>query len=571
MLEILYLLLAAVILVPLAQRLGIGSVIGYLLAGLLVGPAVLGLISRVDEIRHLAEIGVVFLLFVIGLELKPERLWTMRRHVFGLGVAQVLISGVALSALAMSFGLGPRPAIVVGLGLALSSTAFVVQLLAERHELGSHQGRASFGVLLLQDLAVVPLLAMVAVFAPRAGTVSANLGLALAEGVSALLMVIFVGRYAVRPLLRHIAASGNSEIFAASALLLALGTGWLMEQVGLSMALGAFLAGVLLSDSEFRHQITADIEHFRGLLLGLFFMAVGMVIDLSLLLSQPGTVLLLVLLLVTVKAVVLYPTARIFGLSRPEALRTSLYLTQAGEFGFVLFGTALENKLLNSAEFNLLTLAIAMSMLTTPLMFALAQRLARRMPTTAVPAHLRAEHSQGAQGGVLIAGFGRFGNRVGKVLQQSGIPFVAVDNSPQRVLKAREEGLPVYYGDATRRDVLHHLGANEARLAVVTLDDTAAASRTIRSLRMHCPKVPIYARSRSGEDSRAFYAEGVEVTVPEALESSLQLAAKVLGKLGVEEQQVAEVVSHFRAADYQQLSRDGLHAPAAEKRFPRRK
>jgi len=549
-LDIIYLLVAAVIFVPLFQRLGLGSVLGYLCAGLVIGPSLLGLISYVTEVRHIAELGVVFLLFIIGLELKPQRLWTMRVTVFGLGLSQVVVTGAALSGISHLLGIPARAAIVIGFGLALSSTAFVLQLLAERNELATHQGRASFGILLLQDIAVVPLMAMITVFGPRSGAVSADVGLAVLDGGGALLVVILAGRYAVRPVLRHIAAAGNHEVFTAMAVLLVIGTGWLMEAVGLSMALGAFLAGVLLSGSEFRHQITADIEHFRGLLLGLFFMGVGMSIDLGVLLVQALPVFGIVLGLLALKVVVIFPLTRVFGYSPFQSLSTALYLSQAGEFGFVLFGQAFNNHLLSENQYNTLTLAIVVSMITTPIMFSLARRLPRYMRPEAVPEALLASLAQSRDGDVLIAGFGRFGQQVAKVLAHAGRSFVAVDTNVGRVMKGHDQGMAVYYGDASRADVLRHLGADKASLVVITLNDTLAAQKAVQAIHNFCPDVPVVARAHSAEDSLWLHEAGVAIAVPEALESSLQLAATALRKLGLEDKQVDSLVSAFRERDY---------------------
>jgi Kef-type K+ transport system membrane component KefB/voltage-gated potassium channel Kch len=470
-----------------------------------------------------------------------------------LGAVQVAVMGWLFSAIGIWLDFAPRLAIVAGFGLALSSTAFVLQMLAERHQLVSQEGRVCFGVLLLQDLAVVPLLAMVSIFAPVSGKVSIDIGLALLEGVGALVLVIFIGRFAVRPVLRHIASANNSEVFAATALVLALGTGWIMEQAGLSMALGAFLAGVLLSDYDFRHQITADIEHFRGLLLGLFFMAVGMSLDLHLLVAKPFVVLGSVVALLAVKVLVFYPLARLFKVHPRQALHASFYLSQAGEFGFVLFGQALSSGLFSFEQFSLLVLVVTTSMLATPLMFSAAKYIGQYFPTEPVPDEIRAEHAHPAKGVVLVAGFGRFGHRVGTVLQASGIPFIGVDFNTARVIKARDEGLPVYYGDASQASVLQHLGADQAALAVVTLDQTQAAEKTVYALRRQCPNVPIYARSRSDEDSLVLHSQGVEAAVPETLESSLQLAAAVLRRLGVDEVRIGELVSAFREQDYKRF------------------
>ncbi len=553
--EILILLIAAVLFVPLFQRIGLGSVLGYLAAGLLVGPSVIGFIDHEDvsEVSHIAHLGVVFLLFVIGLELKPQRLWTMRHMVFGMGFTQVMLTGVVLSLLGYAYGLTPRTSIIIGLGLALSSTAFVLQLLAERGELPTHEGRASFGVLLFQDIAVVPLLLMVQAFAPQEGKVSTDVTLGILQGVGALAIVIVAGRYGVRPILRHIAASGNHEVFTATAVLLVMGTGWLMEAVGLSMALGAFLAGVLLSDSEFRHQITADVEHFRGLLLGLFFMVVGMSVDLNQIYSDMHLVVGLTAVLLIIKGLLIYPLGRFFKLEHAHALRTAFYLSQAGEFGFILFALAAQKTLLTAAQYTLLSSVIILSMVATPMLFSLVRRLAHRAEHANVPEELHTENVKQMENYVLIAGFGRFGEQVAKVLSAGGIPYIAVDNNPSVVIKAHAQSIPVYYGDVSRPNVLRNLNANHARLAVVTLDQPLAVERTIHAIHSQCPHVPIFSRSHGGEDSEKLHAMGVETTVPETLESSLQLAATVLFRLGVKKGNVLELVNEFRDEGYRRL------------------
>lgn len=551
--DILLLLIAAVVIVPLFQRVGLGSVLGYLASGLIVGPSIMGLVENVDAVSHIAELGVVFLLFVIGLELKPQRLWTMRHLVFGLGLLQVIVTGAVLSIVAYNFGLNSRASIIVGLGLALSSTAFVLQLLAERSELATKEGRTAFGILLFQDVAVVPLILLIQAFAPQSGAVTKDITLVLMQGIGALVSVIAIGRFAVRPLLRHIAASGNHEVFTATAVLLVIGTGWIMETAGLSMALGAFMAGVLLSDSEFRHQITADVEHFRGLLLGLFFMVVGMSIDIRLLSSNWHIVIIIVFALIIIKISLLYPLARFFKLPHVAALKTAFYLSQAGEFGFILFALAQQEQLLSAHETATLTLAIAVSMITTPLSFYLARTLTQNSEAKHVPDALLIENLERQKDYVLIAGFGRFGEQVAKVLQAGNIPFIAVDHNPAVVIKAHSKSLPVYYGDISRPNVLRLLHADQARLAVVTLDQPLAVERTINAIHHQCPRVPIFARTRGAEDSEKLHAMGVETTIPETLESSLQLAATVLFRLGVKKAQVINLVNDFRDEDYQRL------------------
>lgn len=551
--DVLILLIAAVIVVPVAQRLGLGSVLGYLCAGLIVGPAVLGLIEFVDKIQNIAELGVVFLLFVIGLELKPERLWTMRKLVFGLGTVQVALVGWCISGIVYLAGFNPRPSIVIGFGLALSSTAFVLQLCAEQHILARKEGRATLGVLLLQDLAVVPLLAMMQLFAPRSGRVGTEVGLGIVEGMGVLLLVILVGRYAIRPLFRYIADSSNQEIFTAAAVLMVLGTGWLMEHAGMSMALGAFLAGILLSDSEFRHQITADLERFRGLLLGLFFMAVGMLVDLQMLFEQPLAIFGLVGALLAIKIIIFYPLARLFSLSHSQSLHSAFYLSQAGEFAFVTFSAATLLGLLSDEQFKQLVLIVTVSMLTTPLMFRLAHKTVRRDDLADLPEQALAEQVKPTQDAVLILGYGRFGRQISHVLQAHAIPYIAIDNNASTILQAHEKGLPVYFGDATQPDVLRHLGCNRAKLAIIAVDSRQAIEKIVRAIHQGAPEVPVFVRAHSEQDSQLFLSLGVRVVVPEALEASLQLSAEVLRYLGTGEDEINSIIKQLREQNYSRL------------------
>ncbi len=550
LIDILFLLLAAVVIVPICQRIGLSSVLGYLAAGLIVGPHILAMVQNVEEMLHIAELGVVFLLFVIGLELKPQRLWNMRHLVFGIGLLQVILTGIVITVIAYGIGIDTRASIVIGFGLALSSTAFVLQLLTERGSLQTKEGQMSFGVLLFQDIAVVPLLLMVSALAPQSENVSKDVSLGLMLGLGALLSVILIGRYAVKPMLRHIAASGNHEVFTATAVLLVIGTGWLMDAVGLSMALGAFLAGVLLSGSEFRHQITADVEHFRGLLLGLFFMSVGMSIDITLLSDDWLRIIVIVLILLSIKMLIIYPLARLFRAKHATALRATFYLAQSGEFGFVIFALASREGLLTGEQHSVLLLAIVVSMIVTPLLFNLAQRLTQKNIDDTLEDKMHAHHAPQTKDTVLIAGFGRFGEQVAKVLEAGGIPYIAIDNNPVVVQKAHDQARPVYFGDVSRPNVLKLLGAKNSILAVITLDQPLAVERAITAIHTECPRLPIFARARDDVDSKHLHEMGVETTIPETLESSLQLAATVLFRLGVEKTNVMEVVNEFRDEDY---------------------
>nr|WP_281392832.1 monovalent cation:proton antiporter-2 (CPA2) family protein [Roseospira goensis] len=522
---------AAVICVTLMQRLGLGSVLGYLVAGLVIGPWGVGVFTEGEDLLHFAELGVVFLLFLIGIELKPARLWLMRKDVFGLGSAQVGATGLVLAALAWLVGLPPGAAIVVGFGLALSSTAIGLQILADRGEFGRRHGRAAFGILLLQDLAVVPLLALVSLLSagPVAGGWPEMMGqIILALGAVA--AVIGGGRYLLRHLYRIVADARNHEVFAALSLLIVLGVAFLMEEVGLSMAMGAFLAGLVMAESEFRHQVMADIEPFRGFLLGLFFMAVGMSIDVGAALAEAPLVLGLVFGLLTLKGLILFGLSRAFGLGRDDAVRAAVLLCQGGEFGFVLFTLALQTTLLDRETAHLLILVISLTMALTPLMVKLLPLLLPRRPDRAMRALApRPVEPQPSTGGhVIIAGYGRVGQVIVRMLEAVGIAYRALDLHAQRVEQARRQGQDVYYGDASRAEVLRAAGLDEARAVIITLDQPEAAERATAAVRRLRPDMPVFARARDPGHAADLTHHGVTGAVAEALESSLQLGAMFL-------------------------------------------
>ena len=500
--DILVLLAAAIITVPLFQRLGLGAVLGYLAAGALVGPWGLGFIDRVEEIRYIAEFGVIFLLFIIGIELKPARLWAMRRMVFVLGTAQVVLTGLAIAALALLFNQPLGTAIIIGFGLALSSTAFGLQILGERGEMGTVRGQTAFSVLLLQDLAVVPLLALVSLLAADA-TLLEGIEFAILEAMLIIAFVILVGRFFLSPVLRLVATSRTAEVFTAAAVFAVLGTAWLMEEAGLSLALGAFLAGLMMANSHYRHQLIADIQPFRGILLGLFFMGVGMAIDFGLLGRQGVLVAGLVLGLLLIKSVILWILCRIMGVSSPDATRVSLLLSQSGEFGFVLFGLAALSGVLSADIFHMLTLLVALTMATTPLMANLGEYLNRQLTNIEDRHDVRTDHIYAGRPHVIIAGFGRVGRRVSRILQGGNVPFLAIDSNADRVLDGRREGFPVFYGDASQVDVLKAAGAGQAGALVCTLDQAVPAVRLVNILRQQYPDISIHARGRDRDDRLA--------------------------------------------------------------------
>ena len=532
-------LAAGVIAVPLFKRIGLGSVLGYLAAGMAIGPWGLKLIDDPQTVLHFAEFGVVMLLFLIGLELDPERLWTLRRPILGMGSAQVIVTASVVGVVAWMLGTPPGAAFVIGSGFAMSSTAIALASLQEKNLLTTPGGQASFSVLLFQDLAVIPLLLAVGLLNHEASLDwrSAFVGIAL---IAALLVG---GRFVLRPALRIIANTRLREVFVAAALLLVIGIAVLMEAVGLSMALGAFLAGVILADSEYREELEVDIEPFKGLLLGLFFIAIGMSVDLGLFARTPFLILALALGIVVLKIAVLFPIAHLFGYcGRADATLFAIALSQAGEFAFVLFGAA--GPLLPPATLSLLNAAVAVSMLTTPLLFilyekALAPRLAEQ---PAVPAVVDQANP------VIIAGFGRFGQVVSRVLNGLRISATLIDHDPNQVDLVRRFGNPAYYGDASRLDVLERAGLARARLLIVAIDDYEAALRTVRQVRRRYPELALIARAHSRSDAYEYMDLGVPA-VREAFGSALDAAELAMRALGHGPVAARRVVTQFRRHD----------------------
>lgn len=540
--DITILLVAAVVSVPIAQSVRLGAVPGFLIAGVIVGPYALGLIANVDAITHIAEIGVVFLLFIIGIELKPSRLWQMRRLVFGLGSLQVLGTGAIIGYIGHHFfGLSIATAILVGPTLALSSTAFVLQLLSEQKLLSSLYGRASISILLLQDIAVVPLLALVPLLSKSEWSLGAEVGIALGESVLIIALVILLGRYLLHPVLAHVARSGNSEVFTALAVLLVLGTALVTEHAGLSMAMGAFLAGLLISDSIYRHQVIAEIQPFRGVLLGLFFMTMGTSLNLNLLLDQPLTSLELVLLLIGIKALSLYPLVRLFKLNHKNSLAIAMLLAQSGEFALVLFSLAYQSQLLPEQLFQQLLLAVLLSMLLTPLLAAGAHRLILSQDHKNTLLADRATEQP-----IVLAGFGRVGHRIGEILNLVGKSFVALDGNADVVMEQRQAGHPVFFGDVRKPEVLKSAGAAQAKVIIVTINDPKAAEALVQSLKQTYPNSQIFARGHSMLQCQRLKKLGASGVVSENIEASLGLARMALDGVGVEESMLEEILSNFR-------------------------
>jgi glutathione-regulated potassium-efflux system ancillary protein KefC/glutathione-regulated potassium-efflux system protein KefB len=542
-------LLTAVLLVPLFQRFKLGAILGYLASGMLVGPWGFGIVANVESTLHFAEFGVVLLLFLIGLELQPARLWALRRPVFGSGGAQVIVTAVVIGAIALSFGLSWPAALITGFAAAMSSTALVLSALGEKGELGAAHGRESFAILLFQDLAVIPLLALLPLLA---GEAHVGGGLAALKSVAAVAVVIVLGRIAVRPLLKFIATHGSREVFTAAALLLVIGTAVVMQKIGLSMALGAFLAGVLLADSEFTHELRADIEPFKGLLLGLFFMAVGMSADLGRLAAQPLTVIGLALLLMTVKAALLYALLRLRGSGNETAQRTAVLLSQGGEFAFVLLATAAAMGAISSSQSQLLVLVVTLSMLLAPASFALHERLLNHWLARSAPPPFDSIDEPATP--VIIAGFGRYGQIVSRVLRMCGVRFTALEANYQQVDFVRRFGNKVYFGDASRLELLEAAKAGEAKLFVLAIDDVEASVRTAEVVRRHFPKLPILARARNRLHWFRLRDLGISAIYRETFPSSLEAAHRALLQLGLGVAAAEHAIALFRGHDEEQLA-----------------
>jgi monovalent cation:proton antiporter-2 (CPA2) family protein len=552
---ILILLASAVIAVPLFRRLGLGAVLGYLAAGMALGPWGLGATKEVDDIRGLSEFGVIFLLFLIGLDMKPARLWLMRKQVFGMGGLQVLLTGFIFALTALAFNVKVGTAVVIGFGLALSSTAIGLQTLIEKNELASRHGRAAFAILLLQDLAVIPLLTLIGLLAGDQDMTLSTLGLAAGEAILALGGVMLIGRLLLRPVFRLAAESKNPEIFAGTTVLIVLSTAGLMHQVGLSMALGAFLAGLLMADSEYRHQIEADIQPFRGFLLGLFFMTVGMSLDFGLLGNKSLPVAGIVLSVMAVKAGVMFLVCRLFALERMDAMRIALLLAQGGEFAFVLFALAREEGLLSRPVHAMLVLAVTLSMALTPVVVSLGSkwRKMKKADEDKAAAHDLPAETVG-QGHVIIAGLGRVGKTVARMLKARNIPYLGLERDANRVAELRSQGFEAFFGDASHASVLRASGAHEASLLVVTLDQPAAAERTVMSVHHHYPNLPIHVRTKDSKHSVALLKAGATSVVPETLEASLQLGAAALRAAGVKEGEVESLLAALRNENYRKLN-----------------
>jgi monovalent cation:proton antiporter-2 (CPA2) family protein len=540
-------LAATVIAVPLFHRLRLSAVLAYLASGMVIGPWGLGLITDVESILHFAEFGVVLLLFVIGLELQPSRLLALRRTIFGLGAAQVVATTLVLATLGLALGLPLVTAVVAGFGLSLSSTPLVLQMLAERGTLATQHGRAAFGILLFQDLAVLPALAVIPLLGATAAMEGGLSLTRLLAGLGAVATIVLAVRYALRPLLRIVAATGIPDVFTATALLVVIATALLVDAVGLSMALGAFIAGVLLADSEYRHELEADIEPFKGLLLGLLFIAVGMAVNLGLAVTAPLRLAALTAGLMAAKGAILYALGRLGGPLKPQARALALTMVAGGEFGFVLFPLATRAGLMDAATSESLVFAVTASMLLSPLLLLADDRWQRRSrAAAATPAW---DDPGPREHRVVIAGFGRVGQIVARILRARGIPFTALEASQTQVDFVRRFGNQIFYGDAARPELLRAAQLETATALVIAVDDQDAAVAIARFARLHYPAVQVFARARNRQHAFRLMETGVANILRETYGSSLEMAVDVLQAVGDTPAEARRTVATFRSHD----------------------
>lgn len=536
---------AAVVMVPIFRRIGLGSVLGYLSAGLIIGPFGFGWFSDPQAILHTAELGVVMFLFVIGLEMQPSHLWNLRREIFGLGSLQILLCAALLTVVGIAFGFPWRVAFISGMGFVLTSTAIVMQLLAERGDIALPRGQKMVSILLFEDLLIVPLLALVAFMSPDVVDTGHSRWMSVGIGIASLAGLIAAGLWLLNPLFRILASAKAREVMTAAALLVVLGAALLMQIGGLSMAMGAFLAGVLLSESTFRHQLEADVEPFRGILLGLFFLAVGMSLDLAVVIRNWPLIVGGVFAMMAVKALCIYVVARVTRSSHTDALDRAVLMAQGGEFAFVLFSAAAAANVIDATVNANMTAIVVMSMALTPL-FVL---LLRRFTPKSQPSLEGVDRPEDLSGTVLVIGFGRFGQVMSQCLLARGCDVTIIDNDVDMIRSAGNFGFKIYYGDGSRADVLHASGAHHARIIAICIDQAEMATRIVELARHEFPQAKVLARAYDREHAAKLVASGVDFQIRETFESALLFGEATLRELGVDEQEAAETAAEVRRRD----------------------
>jgi monovalent cation:proton antiporter-2 (CPA2) family protein len=538
---------SSVILVPIFQKLRFGSVLGYLMAGILVGPFGFKLIQDAESVRHFAELGVILLLFIIGLEIQPAKLWAMRKHLFGLGGLQVFSCTVVFSACAFWLGLPLVTAMIVGFSFSLSSTAFAMQTLTERNQLNTEFGQASFSVLLMQDMLAIPALAIIPILGGQGAPSKGPAGSDILKAFMLIAVLIVVSRYLIRPLFRLVASVRTREIFTAMILFIVLGVAGLMQEVGLSAALGTFIAGVLLADSEYRHEIEASLEPFKSLLMGLFFIAVGMGVSLDVIAREPAMVLGLSVGYLILKALLIYGVSRLFGLKHESAKLTGLTISQGGEFAFVIFGIISQLQMAPSETVLILTAVITLSMALSPILSLASDgwtRFLSKGPLAPQYDEIKNETPE-----VIIAGFGRFGQVFGRMLRIRGIPFVGIEHDPDQIELLRKFGTKVYYGDASDRDLLESAGAANAKYFILCIDDVEISIDTARVVLRHFPNLEIFARARNRGHAFDLMELGVRRIKRETFDSSVYFVEELLIEMGMSPAIAKNIIQKFKTHD----------------------
>ncbi|RXK01004.1 portal protein [Arcobacter sp. CECT 8986] len=562
----LYLFAVATILVALSKRLGLGSILGLLIAGVIVGPYSPGpiLTNKVDAVRHITEFGVVLLLFVIGLEMQPKKLWSMRKEVFGLGSAQILFSGFLIFLYSLYYSQTWQVALLVGLTFALSSTAFVMQILQEKGELYTPKGKSGFSILLMQDLAVVPLLALVPILAEK-GQLSKNHSLfeQIIIAIVSILALIAIGKYVIPKVLDYLAKHQNREAFFFSIMLSVIFAAWAMEHAGLSMALGAFIMGMMLSSSQYHYQIQAQVEPYKGILMTMFFIAVGMSIDINAMMSNPWILIQHLFVILGIKIVALFLLMIYMGYNKSTAVSVSFLLSQSGEFGFVLFGAAKALGVISDELFIAAVTIISFSMLLTPMVVSIGDKLAfklKKEPTPIESAYVPDDSWKG----VLIAGYGRVGRTVSTMFEHAQIPYVAFDIDSSRVELGQKERRPVYYGELSELDFLNKVGLDRVEAVILTVDNHRTAVKMISHIRSLYPRLMIFSRTKDMKSRDALIKHGATWGMPESIEGSLRLGAETLLKLGMTREEVFDILTYFRKDDYETIKELHKHLDKEE-------
>lgn len=544
--QALFFIASAVILVPIFHKLGLGSILGYLVAGIIVGPFGLSLIHETEMLKHFAELGVILLLFIIGLEIQPSKLWSMRRRLFGLGNLQIFLCSIIFMAIAKYFGVSTIPAAVIGFGLSLSSTAFALQTLEDKSQLGTEYGQSSFAVLLMQDLIAIPALAIIPTLSQDDSATGLSLN-TLAMFIAIIIGLVLVSRFLIRPAFRIISATRIRELFTAITLVIVLGVASLMLSIGLSAALGTFIAGVLLADSEYRHELEADLGPFKNLLMGLFFIGVGMSVNLDLITSRPLLIIGLSAGYILLKMLLVYASGRVFKLSRTNSKLMALTVGQGGEFAFVIFGIALTYQMADPDVLAILTVVISISMALSPILLLLNDKFEAVVCKEKGKATYDQIENDAPE--VIIAGFGRFGQIFARILRTQKIPFTAIDRDPNQIELVRKFGNKVYYGDASRLDIMEAAGVAKAKYFVLALDDVSDSVKTAQTLKEHFPHIKIYARSRNRGHTFDLMDQGVHQIKREVFDSSLNFTSDLLKDMGMDSDKVDDIIRKFAKHD----------------------